>query len=224
MNQINTVISSTGVERKSVEFDGSVRTDRESDSKRSDELENGLPMSSVVSAPHSILKFPERSDLQISTEKKKVVWSASVTVDPMSEFMDEIKQLRAVTQTAYDSACDSVYYGPDEGNQYLSWNEAYHKTLRPAAQRVLELVKDFPSEATFEKKKVAIKIAIVITRKALVAAHAGKDVEHEEMVKVKTNEEMRGKREFDSAILTLKDSLNKILKMLGTIFRKVLKR
>lgn len=52
MNQKNTFISTTRV----VELDGSVRTDRESDSERSDELENGLPISSVVSAPHSILK------------------------------------------------------------------------------------------------------------------------------------------------------------------------
>eukprot|EP01040_Poterioochromonas_malhamensis_P013821 gene13821-15240_t len=161
VNQKNTVISLTGVERKSVELDGFVRTDRESDSEHSDELENGVPM---------------------SRRKKKVVWSASVTVDPMSEFMDEIKELRAVTQKAYDSACDSVYYGREEGNQHLSWNEAYHRTLRPTAQRVLELVRTFPSEATFEQKKVAIKIALGITRKALVAANAGKDVEHEEML------------------------------------------
>lgn len=138
----------------------------------------------------------------------------------MSEFIDEIKQLRAVTQTAYDRACDRAYYGREEGNQYLSWNEAYHRTLRPTAQRVLELIKTFPSEATFEKKKIAIKIAIGITRKALVAAHAGKNVEHEEMVKAKTNEEMRGKRELDSAILTFEGQLEQDLEDAGNYFQK----
>lgn len=138
----------------------------------------------------------------------------------MSEFMDEIKELRAVTQKAYDSACDSVYYGREEGNQHLSWNEAYHRTLRPTAQRVLELVKDFPSEATFEQKKVAIKIALGITRKALAAANAGKDVEHEEMVKAKTNEEMRGKRELDSAILTFEGQLEQDLEDAWNYFQK----